>query len=508
MFGLQYYWSLKKYQIGKGLKNILLSVLIIIYLHRIEFINMEKALLPKLWKVIKAGGNGNAAVIYPHLLPLLAKLNKEALGDKLQSFYTDFFKNTNLGLIARSTSQSRSDISAIATAYFECLQYVIIQIQRIELFAPDSNELYSFCTDLVQEHLVEVIAWCLNSDSNCGKHIFAQISVLLNYWTQNQAENVLYTKLLQHFWEEVYSVLEKSLENDERLERTLNLHFELVQCLRSGQTGRAKNMKVKFTTESDEVDSVTAKAQVKLADFNELAYRLCSIYMKRTTESICPIYIDNLENLFKCFANEEFFKRLSGGDSIFKLYDKLSVWLLIAQLRQENVVDIILQLYPYLNANEKAQLLNKLVKFPNDQVQSWVIARLLSHPLCIEPNLASLLAQPNVTKVLLKCATSVIEGETKENINFLHKCFFQNESGDILIDGVTCRAIIEVIAKSLNDDSHTGVLDTCASFLAQIMPVICSDEAKKDLQHYMFLKFFEFSVVKSVSTIMTLFSFT
>lgn len=468
------------------------------FFFRAEFINMEKALLPKLWKVIKSGGNGNAAVIFPHLLPLLAKLNKEALGDKLQSFYTDYFKNINMGLIARSTSQSRSDISAIATAYFECLQYVIIQLQRAELL--EADELREYCTVLVQEHLVDVVSWCLMNDTNCAKYIFTQISALLNYWTQNQTENPLYIHLLAHFWNEVYLILEKSLENTERLERTLNLHFELVQCLRSGgQTGRAKTMKVKFTTETDEVDSVLPKIQNKLVDFNELAYRLCSIYMKRTRESICPIFINNLENLFKSFGNEEFFKRLAGGESIFKLYDKLSVWLLIAQLRQENVVDIILQLYQYLNANEKSQLLNKLVKFPNDQVQLWVIARLLSHPLCIEPMIASLLSEPNVTKILLNCATAIIEGNTKENINFLHKCFFQNESGEILIDAKTCRDIIEIIAKALTEDSHVGILDTCASFLAQIMPVICSDEAKKDLQHFMFLKFFEFSVVKSVS---------
>lgn len=461
--------------------------------------NMEKALLPKLWKVVKAGGNGNAAVIYPHLLPLLAKLNGEALGPKLQTFYTDFFVNLKIGMISRSMQQSRLEISAIATAYYECLQYVIIQMQRIKLLPIEELTVYS--KELVKEHLVDVIAWCLSDEQHCSKFVFAQVSSICNYWTQSSHDNVLYAAILHYFWEEIFTVLESSLDNTELLERTLNLHYELVQSFRTGQSHRTKP-KVKFSTaDDDEVDANTTPkpTTVGLIDFNETAFRLCTIYIKRTTETMSPLFVDNLENLFKVFGNSEFFMRLSGDAGVAKLYEKFSVWLLIAQLRQENVIDIILQLYPFLSGEEKSALLMKLVKFPNEQVQSWVIARLLSHPLCVEPEITKLLGQPNVRKVLLKCAQSVADGDTKDNINFLHKCFFQNEAGDILIDGETCRAIIEVIAAAFDDDGRVGVLDTCASFLAQIMPVICSDEAKKDLQNFMFLKFFEFSVNKNVS---------
>lgn len=467
--------------------------------------NMEKALLPKLWKVVKAGGSGNAAVIYPHLLPLLAKLNGEALGEKLQTFYTDFFKNMNIGMVSRAMQQSRLEISAIATAYYECLQYVIIQMQRVELLP--SEELTAFCKELVKEHLVDVIAWCLSDEQHCSKFVFAQVSSICNYWTQNSQDNLLYAAILQYFWQEIFTVLEKSLDNTDRLERTLDLHYELVQSFRTSQSHRTKP-RVKFSTASDdEVDSGSTPkpAAVRIIDFNETAFHLCLIYMKRTTETMSPLFVNNLENLFKAFGNAEFFLRLSGDAGVAKLYDKFSVWLLIAQLRQENVIDIILQTYPFLGVEEKSALLMKLVKFPNEQVQSWVIARLLSHPLCVEPDITKLLGQPNVRKVLLKCAQSVADGDTKDNINFLHKCFFQNEAGDILIDGETCRAIIEVIAAAFDDSGRLGILDTCASFLAQIMPVICSDEAKKDLQNFMFLKFFEFSVNKNVSLLITLF---
>lgn len=462
---------------------------------------MEKALLPKLWKVIKSGGNGNAAVIYPHLLPLVAKLNKNVLGDKLKQFYIDYFQNLNVGLQLRSNQQSRSDMSAIATAYYECLQYIIIQLQQNQLFE-NEKELADFCVTLVREHLIEVLQWCLTSDTNCGKFIFTSIASLLNHWHANGVDNNVYEVILNYFWTELYGILEQSLETDDnRIERVLDLHFDLVQCFRLGPSGQAKkNVKVKFSTEEDQVDSVDVpKVKQNVVGFNELAYRLCSIYMKKTTESISPVYINNLENLLKTFGNAEFLLRLAGGENLFKLYDKISTWLLIAQLRRENVVDILLILYSYLNAEGKVTLISKLLKFPNDQVQTWVIARLLSYPLCTELDVTKLLVNPNVTKILVKCANDVINGDTTDNINFLHKCFFQNDAGETLIDSGTCEQIVHVIASVLTDDSKLGVLDTCASFLAQIMPVICSDDNKKILQHFMFITFFEFSVNKSVS---------
>lgn len=460
---------------------------------------MEKALLPKIWKVLKAGGFGSASVIYPHFLPLLAKLNATVLGDKLQPFYTDFFQNLNIGLRARSCQQSRSDMSAIATAYFECLQYVLIQLQRN--VNSDSDVLSSYAKQLVQVHLVDTVGWCLDKDVNGTKSIFSSIAVLVSYWAQNAGDNTLYTEMLEHFWSELYGVLERSLDADERTERILDMQFELVQSLRSGQTARTKNVKVKFSTETDEVDTIKPKIVVKSCEFSELALRLCSMYMRKATATLSPLYINNLETLLNTFGSETFYSQLAGndGDSIFRLFDKWSVWLLIAQLRQENVVDILFRLYPFLSSDEKEQLLNKLIKFPNEQVQLWVILRLLSHPMCSEPMVPKLLSQPSVTKVLLKCAQEVVAGsDNKDNITFLHKCFFQNENGEILIDADTCREIVIVIASALSNPDRVEVLDSCAIFLAQIMTVICCDEKKSDLQALLFVKFFELSVNQEV----------
>lgn len=398
-------------------------------------------------------------------------------------------------------------MSAIATAYFECLQYVLIQLQRTE-----SEELQAYAKQLVQVHLVDTVGWCLANDINGTKSIFASIATLVGYWTTQSAAaggNALYAEMLKHFWKELYSVLERSLETDERTDRILDMQFDLVQSLRSGHAARAKNVKVKFSTETDEVDAVKPTPVVQSCELSELALRLCSLYMRKATETMAPLYINNLETLLNAFGSEAFYKQLAGGDdaSIFKLFDKWSVWLLIAQLRQENVVDILFHLYPFLGAEDKEQLLNKLVKFPNEHVQLWVILRLLSHPMCSEPSVPRLLRQPNVAKILLKCAEDLLDDKAnaKDNINFLHKCFFQNENGEILIDEQTCRQIIEVVASALTDPERVEVQDCCASFLAQVMTVIYCDEKKADLQALMFLKFFEFSVNQEVRISLNLF---
>ena len=37
-------------------------------------INPRKAVLPKLWRLLRAGADGSAAVVCPHLLPLLSTM--------------------------------------------------------------------------------------------------------------------------------------------------------------------------------------------------------------------------------------------------------------------------------------------------------------------------------------------------------------------------------------------------------------------------------------------------
>lgn len=54
-----------------------LSVFFFSYQDCWKQVNVRKAVLPKLWSVLKDGGSGNATVIFPNLLPFLSKVPSE-----------------------------------------------------------------------------------------------------------------------------------------------------------------------------------------------------------------------------------------------------------------------------------------------------------------------------------------------------------------------------------------------------------------------------------------------
>lgn len=478
--------------------------------------NMEKALLPKLWKVLKTGGGGSAETTYPHLLPLLSKLNKDILEEKTIQFYTNFFENINIGLTSRGVhpTSSRADVTAIATAYYECLQFVIIQLRCSDDMFENPSDLTDYCNQLVKNHVIGVIGFLLeNSAAHNGKFIIARIILLVQFWAHNITDNELYAALVHTFWSDLHIVVEKAYAaGEEGVASRLDLTFELVQLLRSPQhLHKSKGAKVKFSIDepSDKVEDcappIEAEPNTNLetAVLTDFVLKLCKLYVKKISDTINCVFIDHLENLLKIFGNGEFFGQLSvEAGNISKLYDKFSAWLLIGQLRQENVVDLIVMLFPHLSPSERVTLLSKLVKFPNAVVQNWILSRILSHPLCIEPDVVQLISQQSVTDLLLKGARAVIDGKSSDNINLLHKCFFQNESGDILIDCQTCEKIVHILTGPLTEyDVTEDVLDTCASFISQIMPVICSDANKKNIQNHMFLTLFQLSCNKIVSII-------
>lgn len=507
---------------------------LLLFTHNIDnwptFLCIEKEFLPKFYKILAAGGNGNAIVIYPHVLPLLEKINQTVLGmENVKIFYEHLFESIKNGFKSICGINSGiSDIGAIAISYYECLQYVIIQIYQ-------SNENDTeFCIKLVENHLIDVCQWCIDNYVNAYKKVFLRIVSLLVYWQQKQHITPMYTDLLEYFWKQFYSMLDKSLSNEENVnEKQLQAHYSLVQILNNQSSDNAqklsasKHTKVKFdalpaTDDDAKINENNSNIVVGTADTNsmtlsssnneinaqhnietnELVYRLCKLYMNRIANENNPAYIVPIENLLNSFNTAELFCKLSSNNSIMHFAEKIMVWLLIAQLRQENVVDIILLTYQHLTPTDRSSLLRKLLKFPHEEVRVWILARLLSNPFCKEPFVVQMLAADNngVKIILLKAAENVINDEKIiENLQLLNKCFYQNDMGDILINHETCESIVNILAKALTPMEYDcTVADKCARFLCQIMPVICSDGIRKELKNFMFLKFFELSFYENV----------
>jgi hypothetical protein len=333
------------------------------------YLNLEGAVLPKLWKILRS--SSNATVVFPHLLPLVSSFNETILPDnKLMKFYTNFFENINHGL--RNAQASRLEITAIATAYYEILKYVIIQIVNKEKDEIERNEI---CGRLLDDHLVAVIFWCINAETSSGRYIFQHIGSLLNYWSQNSKDNSTYQFLLNRFWAELHHVLKSSLELNQNIDRITSVHVELIQSLKSS-TGQAKSksVKVKFAGNTDdEVDTGDTKNQEKLSfekQLNQLVYKLCDIYIEKITETSNADFINNLELLVKEYQSLALFSFLAQSrnqsDNICTLYDTFSQWLFTDELScdqaRHGICEIILVLYKYLRPTERTDLLLKWIQ--------------------------------------------------------------------------------------------------------------------------------------------------
>lgn len=471
-----------------------------------QYVNVNKMLLPKLWKVLRSALF--PCVIFPNLLPLISKFNKAMLpGEQLHNFYLKFFENINFGLI--NVQMGKSETSAVASAYYETFKYIIMQVANDADVS--SEDKLSFCSNLLDDHVIAVIFWCINTEGFFGKHIFHHIANMLYFWSKNSGSVELYRLLLLRFWSELYQILKSSLESNSNIRNITSNHVEFIRNLKSSsQTQKVRSVKIKFNDEAEE-SKATSQSNEKPEEsaneaftkqLNELVYKLCGDYTERISSTQDIEFVESFEVLIKEYQSEELFRHLAKWNNpeevnICTLYDTFSSWLLEEELRCESVIEIILVLYKFLKPCEKIDLLNRWIQVPS--VQSWIILRALSYPLCIEPDITKLLKTKEVTNHLVECAKNVTNGVYKENLIILQKCFFQTEDGKILIDTETCERIVDVISEPLTDESRISQMDQCASLLAQIFPVICFDAEKEKLQRKIFLSLFDFSIKKELS---------
>lgn len=89
-------------------------------------VNAKKSVFPKLMAMIREGGRGLAAVMYPYLLPFISKLPQSITEPKLD-FFKNFLTSLVTGLSTERTKSSSSECSAVISAFFECLRFIMQQ---------------------------------------------------------------------------------------------------------------------------------------------------------------------------------------------------------------------------------------------------------------------------------------------------------------------------------------------------------------------------------------------
>eukprot|EP00794_Sanderia_malayensis_P000162 gene162-774_t len=185
-----------------------------------ERVNARKAVLPKLWSILRAGGHGNATIIFPNILPFLSKIPSMVFG-KGAGFFQEFFRNFRNGLLSEKALASSSESIAIMSAFMECLHYVMLDDRfKGEVQGSDTEETVS--QYLINEEICYFVQTCLGEKNLFWKEVFLQnLSKLISYLERQDGINEcrLYEKGLV---ERIYILLEKTCLNSLTLDGVEN----------------------------------------------------------------------------------------------------------------------------------------------------------------------------------------------------------------------------------------------------------------------------------------------
>uniref|UniRef100_A0AAZ3QXV9 E3 ubiquitin-protein ligase listerin n=1 Tax=Oncorhynchus tshawytscha TaxID=74940 RepID=A0AAZ3QXV9_ONCTS len=216
-------------------------------------VNARKAVLPKLWSLLKDGGKGLATALHPNLLPLISKLPSEVTTPNLD-FYTTFCSCLIQGLSSERAVSSPSESAAIVVSAVECLRYTLLQNTGEE------EEHTRIRTMLLEQQLLPLIDSALGSPSLQAGPLFPLVTDMLVSWEKraglqdvgvlSEGENeVVFDRLLADFWEGLRVMFARRVQSDSLEQKDLEGMSSLLQVLSAGrkQTKKKRSVKICFS---------------------------------------------------------------------------------------------------------------------------------------------------------------------------------------------------------------------------------------------------------------------
>ncbi|KAJ8985103.1 hypothetical protein NQ317_019789 [Molorchus minor] len=464
------------------------------------FVNGDKLFFPKLWKILKQGGQGNATVIYPSLLPLISHF-PPTINENSHQFYNTFFENLRLGLKQKTVTSSRSESVAVATAFIECLQYVTL-IKQTEI---------PLCKTLIKNHLLATIEWCLIEDQASYKSIFNQITSLVVFWNRN-SQSETFNICMEFFFENVSDLFHEILFNVKD-----NINYDIVStCLKQMEFLQSlkhiskpkRQFKVTFSNEQPEIvdnapdttNSVIESDKRYLKRLNLLVFNTCADYVKYIEEKKSKELFEHLCSLIVEFDTKNFFldlhhkmKQKDEDAQFMDIYNNLLYkWLTMSELCCKQVVDLIFLLFMYVNGDDKAFILRTLLEVCNDDCLGWCISEALSHPHSKEASVRAWLQNDKVSAFLVSICEKEINDECPPELDVLFKlALTENEDGEI-IDKLT------TVLDNFADYSLT--IDSCSSRAAYICALIYTENLLLTYSDKLLLSLFKLACKSHINT--------
>ncbi|KAM8813132.1 E3 ubiquitin-protein ligase listerin isoform 2-T2 [Rhynchonycteris naso] len=343
-------------------------------------VNAKKSVFPKLSAVVREGGRGLATVIYPYLLPFISKLPQSITDPKLD-FFKNFLTSLVAGLSTERVKTSFSECSAVVSAFFECLRFIMQQ----NLGEEEIEEM------LINDQLIPVIDAVLKDPRLQDGQLFDYLAETLSSWEvkadmekdDKMAHNL--EKVLLNFWERLSEICFKKINEPEADVQCVVGVSNLLQVLQKPKSSLKSNKKkvgkVRFADEMPEsneeigkcVSSGETSEGCELVDEPPLSHncsdRLSPLRKKPLEDLVCKLaemsinYVNEqkseqhlrfLSTLLNSFSSTRVFKMLLGPEkqSIVK-----SKPLAIAKLVQKNsAIQFLYQkLVSWLNEDQRKE---------------------------------------------------------------------------------------------------------------------------------------------------------
>lgn len=444
-------------------------------------VNIDKFVLPKLWHVLRSGGQCCASTVYPNLLPFISQFSK--LNVNINDLYMNFFNNMRQGFFAKSVQISRSETQAVVSSFIECLRYsILMNVENTDL-----------CIRLLKEQLMFVIEACMTDRISMKQFCFAEVAHLVRYWSKNRTneEYKAYVSLMQQFWIELRLLFIKLINMSKEIvtSYTKESQIEFLLTLKNLPDRNRKKLKVSFSDSS----SIASQSKVKVADiytdtvFNaelcEFVNTLCIVYFNNINNQQSIEYVKQLNKLIKYFASKELFVALSKSfkfdKDFFEFYNNNLRSLLLENSEiMEEVIELIFYFIKYINDTKKNEVLKSLIELNNIAITKNVVYCSLSEKNRNDHIIKKWYTQTNVTKLLIDVAKEIASPEHNnldKNQNLILLAFEALATGDLLINDEEANEIVSILCNSLN-----GSNDNCSMqfiiFITKLMTLIWSQK--------------------------------
>ncbi|KAK2523306.1 hypothetical protein Q9966_012146 [Columba livia] len=489
-------------------------------------VNAKKGVLPKLWTVLREGGRGLAAVIYPNLLPFISKVPPGIAGPKLEYFRT-FFSSVIQGLSSERAITSPSESSAIITAFMECLRFAMLQ--KID----EDDDQIQIHQMLIYDQLIPLTDAVLKEPRLQNGPLFYQIAETLSSWeakaeiSNDDGTDEVFQKLLSDFWDRLLKMCVlhvDTLDADEKSLFALSGMLEILQNPKSAtKPNNRKALKIRFTDEDEsERDTENGKlTEVRKSDseiqadlqhssllrkepLENLVCSLAELSIVYVNEQKSELHLKFLSALLNSFSSNRVFQVLleQGNDtssaqaesqneseacespSVQFLHMNLITWLKEDWRKDTHfLVDILYSVLNCCNSNDERKIiLDDLTKMD----LQWIIFLQLIQKACSSTTKLSLVSDwlkgdalgeklvmlaDDLCHLGLKSIAPSSESSSSERWTLLSLVLSQHIKNESLIGETFVERIIDKLQAALSkakDLSEAGNTEPSVSFICDV----------------------------------------